>query len=100
MFQMSSFPLYNVQLFGSYRHSFLALFSGNDMKKLAKEVTLMLSFEHTNVLSLIGVVIDAEMPLLIMPLMPNGNLLEFLRHHKQELLLTSGLEPQVTIFVL
>ena len=49
----------------------------------------MLSFEHPNVMSLIGVCLDGEMPLLIMPFMSNGNILEYVRHHKQELLLTS-----------
>ena len=49
----------------------------------------MLSFEHPNVMSLVGVCLDGDMPLLIMPFMPNGNILEYVRCHKQELLLTS-----------
>ncbi|CAI8033456.1 Tyrosine-protein kinase transforming protein SEA, partial [Geodia barretti] len=56
----------------------------------------MLSFEHSNVMSLIGVCIEGEMPLLIMPFMPNGSLLEFLRHHQQELFFNSATEPQVS----
>ena len=47
----------------------------------------MLSFEHTNVMSLSGVCIDGEMPLLIMPFMSNGSVLEYIRHHKGGLLL-------------
>ena len=43
----------------------------------------MLSFEHENVMSLIGVCIDGEMPLLIMPFMSNGSVLEFVRKHKE-----------------
>ena len=74
---------------------YLALLSGCDTKKKAKEVSTMLSFEHSNVMSLIGVCIEGEMPLLIMPFMPNGSLLEFLRHHRQELLFSSATEPQV-----
>ena len=50
----------------------------------------MLSFEHPNVMSLVGVCLDDEMPLLIMPFMSNGSVLEYIRHHKQELLLTSA----------
>ena len=46
----------------------------------------MLSFEHENVMSLIGVCIDGEMPLLIMPFMLNGNVLEFVRKQKECLL--------------
>ena len=49
----------------------------------------MLSFEHPNVMTLVGVCLDGDMPLLIMPFMSNGNILEYVRHHKQELLLTS-----------
>ena len=49
----------------------------------------MLSFEHPNVMSLVGVCLDGEMPLLIMPFMANGSVLAYVRHHKQELLLTS-----------
>ena len=45
----------------------------------------MLSFEHTNVMSLIGVCIDGEMPLLIMPFMSNGSVLDFVKHHRDEL---------------
>ena len=75
--------------------SVVALLSGRDTKKRAKEVSAMLSFEHSNVMSLIGVCIEGEMPLLIMPFMPNGSLLEFLRHHQQELLFNSATEPQV-----
>ena len=49
----------------------------------------MLSFEHPNVMSLVGVCLDGVMPLLIMPFMSNGSVLEYVCYHKQELLLTS-----------
>ena len=68
---------------------YVALFSSGDMERLTKEISTMLSFEHPNVMSLLGVCLDGEMPLLIMPFMSNGNILEYVRHHKQELLLTS-----------
>ena len=45
----------------------------------------MLSFDHPNVMCLIGVCIDGEMPLLIMPFMSNGSTLDYIRHHKSEL---------------
>ena len=66
-----------------------ALFSSGDSERLTKEISTMLSFEHPNVMSLVGVCLDGEMPLLIMPFMSNGSVLEYVRHHKQELLLTS-----------
>ena len=50
----------------------------------------MLSFQHPNVMSLVGVCLDGDMPLLLMPFMSKGNILEFVRDHKKELLLTSG----------
>ena len=92
-----SYILYLIYGGTSIYHCFCvaALLSGCDTKKRAKEVSTMLSFEHSNVMSLIGVCIEGEMPLLIMPFMPNGSLLEFLRHHRQELLFSSATEPQV-----
>ena len=65
------------------------------MERLAKEVTTMLSFEHKNVMTLIGVCIDGEMPLLIMPFMSNGSVLEFLKHHKNELLCCNASQAMV-----
>ena len=54
----------------------------------------MLSFHHPNVMSLIGVCLDGEMPLLIMPFMSNGNVLKYIKDHKQELLLCSKAEEK------
>ena len=45
----------------------------------------MLSFEHPNVMSLIGVCLDGEMPLLIMPFMSNGSVLEFVKSHRKDM---------------
>ena len=44
---------------------------------------------------LIGVCIDGEMPLLIMPFMSNGSVLEFLKHHKNELLCCNASQAMV-----
>ena len=65
------------------------------MERLAKEVSTMLSFEHKNIMTLIGVCIDGEMPLLIMPFMSNGSVLEFLKHHKNELLCCNASQAMV-----
>ena len=46
----------------------------------------MLSFDHPNVMSIIGVCIDREMLLLIMPFMSKGSVLDYIRHHKTELI--------------
>ena len=73
---------------------YAAMFSTSDMERLAKEVSTMLSFEHANVMSLLGVCIDGEMPLLIMPFMSNGSVLEYVKCRKEELLLCSSSAKQ------
>jgi len=60
------------------------------VEKLTNEIDTMLSFDHPNVMSVIGVSVDREVPLLIMPFMANGSVLEYVKHHKKELLYTSG----------
>ena len=72
-----------------------ALFSTSDLKMLAKEVSTMLSFDHANVMSLIGVCLDGEMPLIIMPFMSNGSVLDFVRHNRDEFMLTIHATQQV-----
>jgi serine/threonine protein kinase len=66
-----------------------ALFSTNDIERMTKEVSAMLNFEHPNVMSLIGVCLDGEMPLIIMPFMSNGSVLEFVKSHREEMFLCS-----------
>ena len=46
----------------------------------------MLSSEHRNVMSLIGVCIDGEMSLLIMPFMSNETILQFVKNQKERFL--------------
>ena len=45
----------------------------------------MLSFTHPNVMSLIGLCFDGEMPLLIMPFMANDNVLGVVKKNKEQL---------------
>ena len=45
----------------------------------------MLSFSHPNVMSLIGVCFDEEMPLIILPYMSNGSLLAVVKGKRIEL---------------
>jgi len=60
------------------------------VEKLTNEIDAMISFDHPNVMSVIGVSVDREVPLLIMPFMANGSVLDYIKHHKEELLYTSG----------
>ena len=71
------------------QYIFSALFSKIDVEQLTKEVSTMLSLEHTNVMSLRGVCVAVDSPLLIMPFMANGSVLEFVKHHKDSLLCIS-----------
>ena len=54
----------------------------------------MLSFDHPNVMSLIGVCFDGEMPLIIMPYMSNGSVLGYVKQNTTKLLLTSDVEEE------
>ena len=49
----------------------------------------MFSFDHPNVMSLIGVCFDGEMPMILMPFMSNGSVLGYVKQNKWELLIDS-----------
>ena len=67
-----------------------ALLAVEDRERLLKEVTLMLTFSHPNVMPLIGLCLDQETPLIIMPFMSKGNLLQYVREHRVSLYLTES----------
>ena len=69
---------------------FPALLSVANKDKLLKEVIMMLSFDHPNVMSLIGMCLDGEVPLLIMPFMSGGSVLEFVTQSRENLHFTHG----------
>ena len=54
----------------------------------------MLSFEHPNVMSLIGVCFDGDMPLIIMPYMSNGSVLRYVKQNRTELLFDSQVNEE------
>lgn len=60
----------------------------------------MVSFDHPNVMSLIGVSVDGEIPLLILPFMVNGNVLEYVKNNKELLYTNEVVEAQVCSLVL
>ena len=45
----------------------------------------MVSFKHPNVMTLIGMCIDGEMSLIIMPYMSRGSVLGYVKQNKEEL---------------
>ena len=70
---------------------YTATFSTKDISGLVEESLKMKAFQHTNVLSLIGVCIDAgAAPYLVMPYMLNGSLLSYLRKERPKLTIVEG----------
>ena len=66
-------------------------FSAKDISDLVEESLKMKAFQHKNVLSLIGVCIDAgAAPYLVMPYMLNGSLLAYLRKERPKLTIVEG----------
>ena len=45
----------------------------------------MISFNHPNVMSLIGMCIDVEVPLLILPFMSGGSVLDYVTQKRENL---------------
>lgn len=62
------------------------LFLSSEFERVAKKISTMLSFKHDNLISLIGVCADGETPLLIMPFMSVGSVLDYVRNNKGQLL--------------
>ena len=48
----------------------------------------MISFDHPNLMPLIGMCFDGEVPLLIMPFMSGGNVLDLVHQNKENFYLT------------
>ena len=58
------------------------------MKNLLQECDKMSTFDHPNVLTLVGVCLDGgPAPFLIMPFMFNGSLLSYLKKKRNDLVL-------------
>ena len=71
-----------------------ALSSATDVKLLMKEIAKMAHFNHPNVMTLTGVVLDDRgVPLLVMPYMAKGTLLMYVRDNKTQFLCEGEEEP-------
>ena len=61
-----------------------------------EESIKMKRFDHPNVISLIGVCIEAgPAPYIVMPFMDNGSLLSYLKKHRTELLLPDTTDEEI-----
>ena len=64
------------------------------------ESVKMKRFDHPNVISLIGVCVDAGIaPYLIMPFMANGSLLAYLKQNRDELMLPDTTDEDIVCCV-
>ena len=62
-------------------------YTSDDKTSLIKEGVLMHKFDHPNVISLLGICLDAgPTPYVILPFMENGSLISYLRKNKSKLL--------------
>ena len=63
-------------------------FEQGEIDKIMEESLKMKHFSHQNILNLIGVCVEARpAPYVVMPYMPNGSLLEYLRKERARLVL-------------
>ena len=83
--QQSFTPFWCLFLLAS---TYVALSGAEDKEKLLKEVTLMLTFNHPNLMPITGMSFDGEVPLIIMPFMLKGSVLDYVRKHRDDLYFT------------
>ena len=70
-------------------------FSDEERKSFMKESLLMYKFDHPNVITLLGLCLDAgPSPYIVLPFMENGSLLSYVRKNKAKLLVSSEAEEE------
>ena len=68
---------------------FVGRFDTDSVEQLVKESLQMKSFQHRNVMGMLGVCLDAgPCPYLVLPYMTNGDLLSYLKTNREELVLS------------
>ena len=73
----------------------IGLFQASDIDGLILEISKMKDFQHPNVMTLIGVCLDAGPGVsIVMPFMANGSLLDYLKKEREKIYIpdTSELE--------
>ena len=64
----------------------LGLYTASDVERMISEITKMMDFQHPNVMSLVGVCLDAGPGVsIVMPFMANGSLLDYLKGERSSL---------------
>ena len=68
---------------------YIGLFRASDIEGLISEISKMKHFQHPNIMTLIGVCLDAGPGAsIVMPFMANGSLLDYLKKERASLYLT------------
>ena len=66
-----------------YIDSHVGCFTHEHTKTLIKECALIHEFDHPNIISLVGICLDAgPSPYIILPFMENGSLLSYVKDNK------------------
>ena len=81
--------------------SIIGLFTATDIESLVAEIIKMKDFQHSNVMSLIGVCLDAAPGVsIVMPFMANGSLLDYLKRERNNIYLpeTSEIDEVSSLF--
>ena len=79
---------YAAEIFNNSHNKFdtLGLYTASDFESMISEITKMKDFQHPNVMSLIGVCLDAGPGVsIVMPFMANGSLLDYLKRERNNL---------------
>ena len=82
----------------NYGHINSALSSEREKENLLKETSKMVSFEHKHVMTLAGVCLDREMPLIIMPFMAKGSVLQYVRNMKENPIQVSQFSGHLAVY--
>ena len=76
------------------------MYSQEEVDAMLEEGLKLKHFQHPNVLSLIGVCVDAgPAPYIVMPFMSNGSLLSYLRREKLALVLSDEADEEIVSIV-
>ena len=79
-------------------HSHTGVFSKSDVDNIVQESLKMKSFDHLNVLPLIGVCLDlGDAPYILTPFMDEGSLLSYLKRERPNLTVSENAEEDMIL---
>ena len=77
---------------------YTGVFTKSDVDSIVQESIKMKSFDHLNVLSLIGICLDlGDAPCIVMPFMDEGSLLSYLRRERNNLTVSNIADEEVIL---